>query len=92
MIPIIMKGWQTLKSNVGKEVQRIKGFEDVQSSNLDAVKYDEEKLQLEVRFKGGSTYRYYDVPPRQYIALMNASSHGSYFYHNIRTSYAYTRL
>lgn len=35
---------------------------EVQSSHLTSIFYDDDKEQLEVSFKNGSTYRYYQVP------------------------------
>lgn len=63
------------------------------SSNLASVGYDASSLTLEVEFKDGGVYQYFDVPPSEYEALMQAtSSHGKYFISNIRTIYRYARL
>lgn len=35
---------------------------EVDSSHLVSIEYDDDKEQLEVSFKNGSTYRYYQVP------------------------------
>jgi hypothetical protein len=35
---------------------------EVESSHLTSIFYDDDKEQLEVSFKNGSTYRYYQVP------------------------------
>jgi hypothetical protein len=35
---------------------------DVESSHLVSIDYDDDKEQLEVSFKNGSIYRYYQVP------------------------------
>jgi len=64
----------------------------VESSNLESVGYDEENEILEVEFKSGAVYRYYDVPPEVYEELMTADSHGSYFYWNIRDVFRYRRI
>ncbi|PBJ84277.1 KTSC domain-containing protein [Lysobacteraceae bacterium NML93-0399] len=64
----------------------------VESSNLIAVGYDEERMVLRVEFKGGVTYDYFDVPLREYQGLMGAGSHGEYMNVHIRTSYRYQRL
>jgi len=65
----------------------------VESSNISSIGYDEENEILEIEFHSGSVYQYYDVPFEVYDELMNADSHGSYFYHNIRNGgYSYTRV
>lgn len=60
------------------------GYIPVQSSNLKAVKYDAETKQLNVQFLSGSEYSYDGVSKGKYNNLMGFSSHGSYFYWNIR--------
>ena len=64
----------------------------VSSSNLASVGYDLETLTLEVEFLNGGVYQYFDVPPHEHEALMQAPSHGKYFSANIRNDYRYTRL
>lgn len=64
----------------------------VSSSNLNSVGYDEETITLEVEFKDGSLYQYFDVPVTVYQELMGAGSVGQYFAQNIRNSYRYSRL
>jgi len=66
--------------------------ESVSSSNLASVGYDEENQILEIEFNHGGVYQYFEVPVEVYEKLMNASSHGSYFYHNIRGVYEYSRI
>lgn len=66
--------------------------EYVMSSNLEWIEYLEDEQELHVGFKNGSAYRYEDVPIDVYEGLLNAGSHGSFFYHNIRTSYTYERI
>lgn len=56
----------------------------VQSSNLLSIGYKEEQSLLEVQFKGGSIYRYFDVPQETYAGLMAAPSRGKYFHANIK--------
>lgn len=66
--------------------------QSVSSSNLATVGYDEEKEILEIEFNHGGVYEYYDVPKEEYEALMNANSLGSYFFHNIRDGYEYSKI
>jgi len=53
--------------------------QQVTSSNLASVGYDEENSVLEIEFNHGGIYQYFDVPVRIFTNLMNASSHGQYF-------------
>ena len=64
----------------------------VSSSNLRSVGYDSVSQTLEIEFHSGGVYQYHGVPQSVYIALMNAQSLGSYFYHNIRDSYSTVRV
>lgn len=65
----------------------------VVSLSLKSVGYIVDSKILEVEFvSNGSIYRYYNVPQQTYDELMSASSHGSYFYANIRTSFTYKKV
>jgi len=66
--------------------------QSVESSNLASVGYDAENEILEVEFKHGGVYQYFDVPQNVYEELMNASSHGVYFSDNIRNDYEFRKL
>ncbi|MGJ5040902.1 KTSC domain-containing protein [Bradyrhizobium sp. HKCCYLRH1062] len=61
--------------------------QSVVSSNLVSVGYDEDSSTLEVEFKSGAVYRYFNVPLFEYERLMEASSHGIYFNANIKDKY-----
>jgi hypothetical protein len=64
----------------------------VESSNLASIGCDAENKILEVEFKHGGLYQYFDVPQNVYEELMNASSHGVYFSTNIRNDYKYQKI
>lgn len=64
----------------------------VSSSNLSSVGYDPESLTLEIEFNHGGIYQYYDVPVHIYDELMGAGSLGSYFYHNIKSVYDFSKM
>jgi hypothetical protein len=64
----------------------------VESSNLASIGYDAENEILEVQFKHGGVYQYFDVPENVYEELMSADSHGVYFSANIRNDYEYQKL
>tara|TARA_Y100000034_G_C6689843_1_gene303709 strand:- start:347 stop:625 length:279 start_codon:yes stop_codon:yes gene_type:complete len=64
----------------------------VSSSNLDAVGYDLSSMTLTVSFQSGSIYEYSAVPPRAFLDLLRAGSHGSHFHHNIRSHYSFQKV
>jgi KTSC domain len=62
----------------------------VESSSLDSVGY--EKNILEVHFRNGGLYQYFDVPEEMVALLMRAGSKGAFFNRNIRGRYPSVRL
>lgn len=50
----------------------------VSSSNILSIGYEPSSMTLEVEFKNGAVYQYYDVPQSIYEGLMAADSHGRY--------------
>ncbi|MBU3156342.1 KTSC domain-containing protein [Clostridium estertheticum] len=59
----------------------------VESSNIDAITYDENSCILEIEFKAGGAYEYSDVPMYVYDELMSADSKGRYANQNIYKNY-----
>ena len=64
----------------------------VQSTNVAAVGYCRGSKTLEVEFRNGSVYQYFDVPEPVYRQLMQATSVGSFLHRNIRDKYRYSRV
>jgi hypothetical protein len=64
----------------------------IESTNLASIGYDAKNEILEVEFKYGVVYQYFDVPEHVYEELMNADSHGVYFSANIRNDYNYQKV
>lgn len=64
----------------------------VVSSNIDSIGYDAPSQTLEVCFKNGSIYQYFDVPEQVYRGLMSADSPGRYLNQNIKGLYRYARV
>ena len=58
----------------------------VESSNLESVGYDPCERVLEVKFKNGVVYQYFDVPRMTFRALMAAKSKGSHLHRYIKTN------
>lgn len=66
-------------------------MEQVASSNITEIGYDDTIETLVVRFASGATYAYLQVPREVYLSLWEAESIGSYFYHNVRSKYQCVR-
>jgi hypothetical protein len=64
----------------------------VESSNLYSVGYDPDTQTLEIEFRTGGIYEYYDVPKAVYQQLMTAPSHGRFFHAYIRNVYRYRKI
>lgn len=64
----------------------------VTSSNLAEVGYDPELETLEVQFKHGGVYQYFNVPAFMHQRLMNADSLGRFFNAEIRNHYPEAKL
>jgi len=61
----------------------------VDSSNIDAIKYDSNGSNLHVRFKSGAEYIYGGVEPEIAEGLYHASSAGRYLRDNIIGTYTH---
>ena len=65
----------------------------ISSSNLSSVGCDPSTSTLEVGFRHGGVYQYFDVPAARYDGLLSAYSKGSYFDTFIKNGgYAYHRV
>ena len=64
----------------------------VSSSNLEEVGYDPSTQTLEVRFKSGRTYQYFDIPEHIHDGLMKAGSPGGYLNSEVKGKYRYARV
>jgi hypothetical protein len=63
----------------------------VQSSLLASIAYSVHAT-LDLQFRSGAFYRYFTVPHTVFEGLIAAESKGTYFNHNIRNRFPYTRL
>lgn len=66
--------------------------QEVSSSDIKSVGYDEQNEVLEVEFQAGSVYQYLHVPKHEYQNLMSASSHGKHLNKFIKGSYEYVKI
>jgi hypothetical protein len=72
----------------GRTMQRI----PVTSSTILSVGFEAASSTLEVEFKSGQIYQYFDVPQGVYEAFIGSASLGQYLAANIKGIYRYTRL
>ena len=63
----------------------------VDSSNVEAIGYEEEARELHVRFVSGGYYIYQDVPRQVFDGLLNAPSKGSFLNREIKGVYQFTK-
>ena len=63
---------------------------DVDSSVIDQLRY--EKLRLDVVFKDGRVYRYFEVPETVFEALIGAESIGKFYNRGVKPAYEYMRI
>jgi hypothetical protein len=64
----------------------------VTSTNIRSIGYDIISETLEVEFHSGGIYQYLNVPELVYVALMSASSKGSYLNSQIKKHYEYKKV
>jgi hypothetical protein len=64
----------------------------VASSNLTSVGYDETAQTLEIEFTNGAIYQYYNVTAMLFEQLMQAPSKGQFLHVYIRNAYPFSRV
>jgi hypothetical protein len=64
----------------------------VDSAVMCSVGYDAASELLEVEFRNGSVYRYFDVPRDHYDAFLAATSKGKFFNAHVRPAFHFTRV
>lgn len=64
----------------------------VTSSNIESIGYDGDSSTLEIEFKNGATYQYFDVPENVFTELRDADSVGGYLAARIKGTYRYSKV
>ena len=67
-------------------------MEKVESSNIERIGYLSSASVMDVVFKGGGRYRYFDVPEDVFSNLRKAESKGKYFHKYVKDMYSYARV
>lgn len=66
--------------------------QEVTSSELRWVGYEESTRLLEVEFHSGEIYRYFGVPAGLVLELLEAESIGRFFNAHIRSKFAFEKV
>jgi len=64
----------------------------VESTTLISITYDLDRQFLQLEFRDGAIYHYFDVPAHVYQGLISAPSKGGYFNRTIRGRFVHARL
>lgn len=59
------------------------------STTLASAAYDSQQQVLQLEFRSGAMYQYFDVPESIYQELLLADSHGTYFNYHIRDAFPF---
>ena len=62
------------------------------SSSIAAAGYDAASRTLRLRYVGGRTYDYFDVPSDVYDDLLASSSKGQFVNWNVKPNYRYSQV
>jgi KTSC domain len=62
---------------------------DFESSAITRAAYDEDEDTLDIWYKGGDRYRYFDVGAEAFEALLSAPSAGEYVNRHIKEAYRF---
>lgn len=69
-----------------------KEFAAFESSNIAAIRYDEDQQLLEVVFKNGGVYQYFDVPSQVAEEMERTESKGKFLASAIKGHYRYSKV
>ena len=61
----------------------------VESTTLASAGHDASSAVLELQFRNGAVYQYFSVPQEAFRSLLQASSKGNFFHHNVHGKYPY---
>ena len=77
--------------NARRSIRRIAQRVRLDSSAIEAVRYDRNEQTLDVKFREGHSYRYIHVPEFVYRELLNAESAGA-FWNAVKDQFEYVKL
>lgn len=65
---------------------------EVNSSEFRSIGYEESTSTLETEYRSGDVYRYFDVPARLVLDMLESDSIGRFFNAHIRPSFSYKQV
>jgi hypothetical protein len=65
---------------------------NLNSTSITAAVYLDKQAVLEMEFRSGAVYRYFDVPAATYETFLVVESKGAYFNHYIRNRFDYAKV
>jgi hypothetical protein len=80
------------RANLPQEEIDVMERELVASSTIVSAGYDAGSETLEVEFKSGGTYQYFNVPAPVYQQFMESGSKGQFLHANIKSSFPYSKV
>jgi hypothetical protein len=86
LVATILSGAPLKATDDARIISRIKRV-PVESRAFAAVGYSKRLHALEIEFRNGATYRYLEVAPSVYRALMESPSKARFYHKNVRGKY-----
>jgi hypothetical protein len=77
--------------NARRSIRRVAQRVGLDSSAIEAVRYDQNEQTLDIKFREGHWYRYMRVPEFVYRELLNAESAGA-FWNAVKDQFEYAKL
>jgi len=65
---------------------------NIESRMMQSIGYDADNSTLEIEFKGGAVWQYFDFPESSWYEFEAAGSQGKFFHQNIRNQYSESRV
>jgi hypothetical protein len=65
---------------------------NIESTMISSIGYDFSSSALEIEFKSGVVWQYYDFPESTWYEFDNAESHGKYFLSQIKGQYTEVKV
>ena len=90
-VAAFVDGAPVKKADETSIVSRMKRM-PIESKALAAVGYSKRLRALEIEFRNGAIYRYLEVAPPLYRALMKSPSKARFYHDNVRGKYHYLHV
>jgi len=89
----VVETWRAQSPRIEKVEEDLDmDMEDGNSSNIGQFGHDEKSEILQVEFKNGGVYQYFDVPRHVYDGMVSSDSRGQFLHANIKGEYRYSKV